>query len=131
MRVVCWGSLREIGSSASSKGSSIQELTEFVNGNPVDLSIVSSGWEDQVDMCESGGPERAQRVLRELYETYQVALGQCTMSMESEEVHARFLEKFDSRAGRGGNVEVLIVSHAGFLDLLMGINPYETEKSGK
>lgn len=115
--MVCWPDLRECGSWPCSQSMTIPELEEFVNGNPVDLRLLKDYWGNGRDLDYFHDWEaRAERVRIALWDLGKTAL-EDGMSMGDE------LEKLGRKVNAHGNVEILVITHGGFLGCLM-----DTEK---
>lgn len=102
LKIIAWPDLRECGRRNASIGSSVQDLKEFVNGNPVDLALVTQGWEFCTDKDQKACGQRVRRVHDALW------------NLVVDELKKRNREKNEE------DIEIAVVSHASFLRELLG-----------
>jgi hypothetical protein len=108
LKLILWSALREWGNGASNIGYPVDEMEKELAPLPVDLRLLSKGWELETDLEEEGA-ERSNRVRRDLY-----ALGE--ILLEGGVWKGLPIEKHT------GPVHILVVSHGGFLANVMWAN---------
>jgi broad specificity phosphatase PhoE len=105
LKLILWPALREWGNGASNIGYPVAEMEREMASLPVDLRLLNEGWELETD-SEDEGPERSNRVRKDLYELGEALLMGGTWKDIPMEKHA-------------GPVHIMVVSHGGFLANIM------------
>ena len=118
MKIVAWPKLREWGTARCCTGSPLTQLKKIAadceNGEnvPMDLSLIQEGWETPNDPepKEVGRAARAEHVRKELWK-----LGHQMLRVDGGKWNHL---KFPPNTNIGRDVEIVVVSHAGFLETL-------------
>jgi broad specificity phosphatase PhoE len=129
LKIVAYPDLREVGTGPASTGSSVEDIRAMLPERHYisDTSLVPEGWEKNCQDTSAQIKLRGNRVRRELWELGQQALKESGGKWKGYDV---------SRGSTHENIEIVVVSHGGFLRRMLGLNrkselvEYEWKKLG-
>jgi broad specificity phosphatase PhoE len=114
LKIVAYPDLREVGTGPASTGSSVEDIKVMLpeKHQISDTSLVPEGWEKNRQDTSAHIKLRSNRVRRELWELGQQALKESDGKWKGYDV---------SRGSTHENIEIVVVSHGGFLRRMLGL----------